>query len=76
MRSIERSEIRDFSFSENLQSLADEPVYITSESETRTRDLGTGKNAIESSAIAEVLELQRGSAALEELTDGYRSCHL
>jgi hypothetical protein len=67
---VERREIGHFSLAEHLQSLANKPVYVSGERETRARDFRTGKDAVESSAIAEVLELKRGSAALEELADG------
>jgi hypothetical protein len=66
---LERREISNLGFAENLQSLTDEPVDVPCEREPGTRDFRAGYDSIEPPPFAHVFELQRITAALEELPD-------
>src|SRR5687768_2309832 len=72
---FERREIGNLRLAENLQTLCDESLDIACEGKPGTRQIGAGYLAIQAAAVAEVLELQRFSAALEELPHGERARH-
>ena len=69
----ERSEIRNFGFAEDLNSLADESFDVPGERETRTRDVRAGNLTLESASFSQILELKRIAASLEKLRDRYAS---